>query len=222
MKTNNISPYTLAGLVLASIGAPIVIYIFGLRPATEPLTNAYVAAKELCIFLVAALLLLIVVKGERLGLDSIGLHSRHWGKSILRGLLLAVICFALLVLVLLLFQVVGISYGDGAESHRYDTISLWVMTLVVTRAGIVEEICYRGYMMERLEKISGRWVVYFLLPVLIFGLLHYKQGLGGMIIATVLGGVLAYAYWKKRDLKMNIIAHFLVDFIPNVLLPLFN
>ena len=220
MSSTRISPYTIVGLFLAFFGAPIVIYLFGLRPDTEPLTNAFVTAKELCIFGVAALLLLIVLKGERLGLSSIGLHNRHWGKSVLWGLLLAVICFAVLAGLLALFQLVGISFGQGEESHRYDHISLWVITLVVIRAGIVEEICYRGYIMERLEKISGKWLVYFLMPAVIFGLLHYKQGIGGIIIATVIGLVLAYAYWKKRDLKMNIIAHFIVDFIPNVLLPL--
>jgi hypothetical protein len=222
MNSEKVSPYTWAGLLLAFFGAPLVIYLFGLRPDSEPLTNAFLTAKEVAIFLVAALLLLLVVKGEKLNLNSIGLHNRHWGKSVLWGLLLAIICFAVLAGLLGLFQLVGISFGDGAESHKYDNISLWVMTLIVVRAGIVEEICYRGYIMERLEKISGKWVVYFLLPALIFGLLHYKQGIGGIIIATVMGLVLAYAYWKKRDLKMNIIAHFLVDFIPNVLLPLLS
>lgn len=220
MSSEKISPYTWVGLLLAFFGAPLVIYLFGLRPQAEPLTNAFVTTKEIAIFLVAALLLLLVVRGEKLGLNSIGLHNRHWGKSVFWGFLLAIICFAVLAGLLALFQLAGISFGDSSESHKYDDISLWVMTLIVIRAGIVEEICYRGYIMERLEKISGKWVVYFLLPALIFGLLHYKQGLGGIIIATVMGLILAYAYWKKRDLKMNIIAHFLVDFIPNVVLPL--
>lgn len=222
MDTTKISAVTITGLFLAFFGAPLVIYLFGLAPSTGLLTNTFVIARELSIFLVAGLLLMIITKGERLGLDSIGLHNNHWGRSFLWSLLLVVICFAALAGLLALFKLAGISFGDGSESHRYDAISLWVMALVVLRAGIVEEICYRGYIMERLEKISGKWVVYFLLPAVIFGLLHYKQGIGGIIIAFVLGLILAYAYWKKRDLKMNIMAHFLVDFIPNVLIPLFE
>jgi membrane protease YdiL (CAAX protease family) len=42
-----------------------------------------------------------------------------------------------------------------------------------------------------------------------------------MLIALVLGGILTGFYLWKRNLVANIFAHFLIDFIPNVLLPLF-
>ena len=93
---------------------------------------------------------------------------------------------------------------------------------MVLRAGIVEEICYRGYVIERLEKMTGNWIVYFLIPLIFFGAFHYKQGIGGIIISFVAGAILAVLYIKRRDLKANIITHFLVDFLPNVLLPLFS
>jgi membrane protease YdiL (CAAX protease family) len=38
-----------------------------------------------------------------------------------------------------------------------------------------------------------------------------------MLIAFALGLVMALTYRKTRDLKANIIAHFLIDFISNVL-----
>jgi CAAX protease family protein len=94
------------------------------------------------------------------------------------------------------------------------------MSIMVLRAGIVEEICYRGYMIERLEKLTGNWLVYFLAPLILFGAFHYKQGVPGIIIAFVSGAILAILYLKRRDLKANIITHFLVDFIPNVVIPL--
>jgi membrane protease YdiL (CAAX protease family) len=121
---------------------------------------------------------------------------------------------------LLALNALGISFGQGGEAQRYDQISLWAISFMVLRAGVVEELFYRGYIMERLEEISGRWLVYFLLPAIIFGLLHFRQGVGGILISFVLGLILAWFYWKKRDLKANIIAHFLVDFIPNVLVPI--
>ncbi|HEY7159967.1 MAG TPA: type II CAAX endopeptidase family protein [Acidobacteriota bacterium] len=213
---------TYLGLALALFGVPLLIYLFQSRVPPGPYSNEFVIAKELSIFALTGVLLLLITKGEKLGLDSIGLHNRNWGKSILWGLIGTVIAIAALALLLFIFPKVGIKFGEGGESVRYKNVSLWVMTLMVLRAGIVEEICYRGYAIERLEKLTGNWIVYFLLPLILFGLFHYKQGLGGIIISFVAGAILAVLYLKRRDLKANIITHFLVDFLPNVLLPLFS
>ena len=216
------SAITWVGLSIALFGAPLVIFLFQSMAPEGPFTNQFVLAKELCVFAVAGILILLILKGERLGLGSIGLHSRNWGKSILWGLLGVVIAGAALAILLFIFSKVGIAFGQGEDVGRYKNISLWVMFVMVLRAGIVEEICYRGYVIERLQKISGNWIVYFLIPLILFGLFHYRQGIGGIIISFVAGAILALLYLKRRDLKANIITHFLVDFIPNVLLPLIS
>jgi membrane protease YdiL (CAAX protease family) len=213
---------TYLGLTIALFGVPLLIYIFQSAAADGPFTNSFVVAKELSIFALTGLLLLLIVKGEKLGLDSIGLHNQNWGKSILWGLLGLIISAAALAILLFIFSKVGIEFGEGSEIARYKNISLWVMLLMVLRAGIVEEICYRGYVIERLQKISGNWIVYFLLPLILFGLFHFRQGIGGIIISFVAGAILAILYIKRRDLKANIITHFLVDFLPNVVLPLLS
>ena len=216
----NVRPITWLGLAPAFFGAPLVIFIFQSLSPPGPYTNTFVVAKELSVFAVAGLLLLLIFKGEKLGVDSIGLHSRNWGKSLLWGFLGVLISGAALAILLFIFSKVGISFGHATETDRYKNVSLWVFSLMVVRAGIVEEVCYRGYIIERLLQSTRNWLVYFLFPVIIFGLLHYRQGIGGIIIATVAGAILAQLYLKRRDLKANIITHFLVDFIPNVLIPL--
>jgi membrane protease YdiL (CAAX protease family) len=218
MALRNISPITLLGLVLAAAVAPLIISYYAYAFPGE-LTNWIVISRELLIFLAAAALILLILKGEKRSLSSIGLHNKHWGKSVLWGFLLMVVSIIAGLGCLLALNALGISFGQGGEAQRYDQISLWAISLMVLRAGVVEELFYRGYIMERLEEISGRWLVYFLLPAIIFGLLHFRQGVGGILISFVLGLILAWFYWKKRDLKANIIAHFLVDFIPNVLVP---
>jgi len=119
-----------------------------------------------------------------------------------------------------IFQLIGISFGQ--EDGKYTNISSWVLTVVMLRAGVVEELFYRGYIMERLYKITNNRIIYLITPSIIFGLLHYRQGIGGIIIATATGLLFSYFYWRKRDLKINIMAHFLADFIPNVLIPMIN
>ena len=210
---------TWIGLLLALFGVPLVILIITRTAPEGPLTNLFVVERELSVFAVTGVLLLLIVKGEKLGLDSIGLYFHDWGKSILWGLLGVLIVGAALAIVFLFFHLAGISFGQGSEIGRYRNVSLWTFTFMVLRAGIVEEFCYRGYVIERLEKITGNWVVYLLIPLFLFAAFHYKQGVGGMIIAFVAGGILAGLYLKRRDLKANMITHFLVDFIPNVLIP---
>lgn len=217
MKTS-ISAFTVTGMFLAFFGATIVLTIFN-QFVPGQLTDKEVIIRELSVFAVAGVLIWIIYAGEKLDINSIGLHNRHWGKSLLLSLILVLLSLIVTVICIMIFKVVGISFGESGGS-RYDNISPGVMTLIMLRAGVVEEICYRGYLIERLEKISSSWLVFFLLPSLVFGLLHYKQGIGGVIVALALGLLISYVYWKKRDLKANIIAHFTVDFIPNVLLPL--
>lgn len=221
-RTSTTPAITWMGLALALFGAPLVIFIFQSSAPPGPFTNLFVLEKELSVFAVAGILILLILKGEKLGLDSIGLHSRNWGKSILWGFLGAVIVAGALAILLFIFSKVGISFGHGSDIGRYKNVSLWVMSFMVLRAGIVEEICYRGYVIERLQKITGNWLVYFLIPLIIFGAFHYRQGIGGIIISFVAGAILAVLYLKRRDLKANIIAHFLVDFIPNVLIPVLS
>lgn len=213
---------TWIGLFIALFAVPLVIFVFQSMAPPGPLTNLFVLEKEISVFLVCAILLLLIKYGEKLGLESIGLHNRNWGKSILWGLIGAVISFAALAILLFIFKKVGIPFGHGAESDRYKNVSLWVMSFMVLRAGIVEEICYRGYVIERLEKMTGHWFFYFLFPLILFGLFHYRQGIGGIIISFIAGVILAVLYLKRRDLKANIITHFLVDFVPNVLFPLLS
>ena len=172
--------------------------------------------------MLAGILILVIIHGEKESLRSIGLHNDHWGKSIGLAILLTIISFVILLLIVAILPYFNVQVGGG-ESARYDSISLWTMLFVVTRAGIVEELFYRGYLMERLNKISnGNQWVYFVLPLVVFALAHYKQGVQGIFISFVAGLILAVAYWKKRDLKANIMAHFLVDCIPNVLVPAFG
>ena len=207
---------TYVGLVIALFGVPLIVFLYSLFIVNQ-YTDAIVIAKEASIFLLLTLLLFIIVKQP---LQSIGLHNKNWLKSIKLGIGVGILMFVAIIICALILEQFDIPVG-GNEGRKYESISLWTMSLVTIRAGIVEEVCYRGYVMERLEKLSkGNFWIYFVIPVVLFSLAHYSQGVAGFVISFVAGAIMAYVYWKKRDLKANIIAHFLVDFVPNVLLQL--
>jgi membrane protease YdiL (CAAX protease family) len=60
------------------------------------------------------------------------------------------------------------------------------------------------------------------IPAVIFGLSHWTGGWENIVIALVLGAILAAFYLRHRDLFANMIGHFMVDFVANVLPALFS
>jgi uncharacterized protein len=209
-------PWTVIGLVIALLGLPAIVIGYRLVVA-DPTAGANVALRETAILALVALLLWIVVKGERQPLSSIGVG----GTGVWRTLGWALVLMLLIVLGLAgclgLFALTGVHYGQGSAPL---SVSMWATALTTARAGIAEEVFYRGYAIERIEALTGsRWAAA-LIPLIMFAAFHYRQGLPGIVVALVLGAILTAFYLWKRNLIANIIAHFLVDFIPNVLLPL--
>jgi uncharacterized protein len=96
---------------------------------------------------------------------SIGLGTARWWKSILWGFVLALVS-AVVVGVLAYVT----RYGNGPGSAPFEKLPLWLITAIVLRAGVVEELFYRGFAIERLRMIGlGRfWSI--AIPLVIFSL----------------------------------------------------
>ena len=182
----------------------------------EP-TFASAVLKEALIWLNAVALIVIIRRGEHLSLRSIGLGTARWWKSILWGFIIAIVSA---VAVLALAHVTG--YGHGPGSSAFEKLPLWLITAIVLRAGVVEELFYRGYSIERLRLVGlGRfWSV--AIPLVIFSLGHWSGGVANILIAFAAGLILTGFYLWRRDLVANMIGHGLVDFVANVLPKLFS
>lgn len=206
---------TWLGFVVAALGPTAILLLFKRLTPAGPLTDGWVVARELALLALTGLLLVLVVRGERRNVESIGLHGRHWGRSLLHAIGLYLACMAAALVCAGLSRMLG--FSEGVPFRLYQHVSPWALSLVMVRAGVMEEICYRGFLMARLEEIGRHWLFSLVLPALYFGLLHYTQGPRGILIAFGVGLVLGASFRFTRDLKANIIAHFLVDFIANVL-----
>lgn len=210
--------FTFLGIVISYVTISGVNWIFKTYNG-EVLNNAQVVSKELIILAVVALLLLLIKRGERLGLDSIGLTFSNYGKSLKLSLLIIVSTVVAAIAAVLISQAVGWSFG---ESKAFDNLSPLVVTLIVIRAGVAEEVFMRGYLLERFTTLTGSKTAAAALSLIPFALLHYPgQGWAGVLVSFAAGAVLTFFYFRYRDLKANVFAHFMVDFIPNVILPLF-
>jgi membrane protease YdiL (CAAX protease family) len=218
ISRKNLAP-TFVGLAIALFALPVFMATY--RAITgENHSNWQVLGREIAIFLLVGLLLWIVKRWELLPLTSIGLRVDMLRTSLLRGLWLAVIVLAATVGLYLLLRGVGVHLGEDRGNVFHP--SLLVVTVSMLRAGVAEEIFYRGFAIERLQSLTGSKLLAGLVPLTIFAASHYRQGVGGIVAAFVLGGILTVSYVKFRDLLANITAHFLGDFVLNVFLPLIS
>jgi membrane protease YdiL (CAAX protease family) len=173
--------------------------------------------KESLIWLCAIALLIVIRRGERLPLTSVGIGTSTWWKSILWGLVIAVVCAIVGAGIAALTH-----YGHGPGAAAFENLPLWLISVIVLRAGVVEEFFYRGYAIERLKALGLNRYWAAAIPLIIFALGHWTGGAANILIALALGGILAAFYLWRRDLVANMIGHFTVDFVANVLPRLFS
>ena len=201
---------TWLGLFIALFGMLIVRQVVNYFWPTPTFASA--VTKEVGMWLVAIVLLVIIRLGEGLPLTSIGLGTARWGKSILWGFLLGLVC---LLVGGGLVALTGFTGGEAGKA--FEKLPVWLVSLIVVRAGVVEELCYRGYAIERLHALGLPRGLAAGVPLLIFGVGHWTGGWANILIALVLGGMLALFFIWRRDLVANMIGHWFVDFIGNVL-----
>ena len=87
-----------------------------------------------------------------------------------------------------------------------------------TSAGFVEEMIFRGYLMNRLADLFGHkfwgWTIALLLQAAIFGSAHAYEGLDGMITVGIYGLLIGLLYFAtNRNLWVCAITHALTDTI---------
>lgn len=209
-----VSRTTWAGLAIALFGMVAIRQVFVFFVPETTFTSAIL--KEGLIWVSALALIVIIRRGEHLSLRSIGIGTARWWKSILWGFIIATVS---MVVVGALVYLTG--YGHGPGSAAFEKLPLWLVTAIVFRAGVVEELFYRGYALERLQLIglSRFWSV--AIPLVIFSLGHWSGGAANILIAFAAGLILTGFYLWRRDLVANMIGHGLVDFVANVLPKLF-
>lgn len=182
-------------------------------------TLTFVAAlwKESLIWLCVIALLFVIRKGERLSLRSVGIGTASWIKSVLWGAVLAIGCALVGGTIATLTH-----YGHSDSAEAFSRLPVWLMSVICVRAGVAEELFFRGYAIERLEALGLNRFVSAAIPLVIFAVGHWTGGWPNIVIALALGAILSAFYLWRRDLVANIIGHFLVDFVANVLPRLFS
>jgi membrane protease YdiL (CAAX protease family) len=206
---------TALGLLIAMFGTSLL-----LETLPAPVSLPLYLLRESAIFLLFGTLLLLIRYGERLPFSSIGWHTDRLGNAALWGLLGFVATYAAIIPCVLLAQF--LHWKVGAQVPPKFHPPLWAVSIQMLRAGITEEAFRNGYALERLWSVTGsRWLA-LAITMLPFAFFHFRQGPAGILIAGAAGLVLSLIYLRRRSLPAVMLAHFSVDFVPNVLLPLFG
>jgi membrane protease YdiL (CAAX protease family) len=167
--------------------------------------------RELVFWLMTVLLLSYVLFGERRSLGSIGLVKPSW-KSLVWGVGGAAVTVAgLAVIYLVIFPALGLP-AEEQQLGGLLALPLWLRVALVTRAAVFEELCYRGFAIERITESSGKRWLAALVSLALFTLGHLDYwGWTHLIVAGFGGLVLTVLYLLRRDLASNMLAHWLTD-----------
>jgi CAAX protease family protein len=186
----------------------------GLLSAVSPGDDAAARLGRQIVWLMIGLALLVWVRWvERLPLSSIGLKRPNratfgWGVAGAVALIGSfVLCYALILPLL----------GLRVDVQRTGSIirnAYWLQLVIFVFAAFIEEIIYRGYIIERIEALTGSKWLAFAISVTAFTLVHLSSWAVSQLIVVAFGAVImGVLYLWKRDLVMVMIAHCLADVV---------
>ncbi len=195
-------------LILSSMGSA-----YGLMGETSP---GFVAMAVSVIFTDLALLTLVfyfVWRNDE-SFQRIGWHVGKGWREIGWGLLLFLpVTFGLNVLAYVL-RAAGVAERPLPSFLTIQGYLNILLALVLTSVvAVAEETIFRGYLILRLQTVTGNTAVAVLLATAIFSFGHIYEGAAGLLGVFFLGLVFAWIYLWRGSLIAPVILHFLQDFI---------
>ncbi len=109
-----------------------------------------------------------------------------------------------------------------AGVRRLAEFSLFLRVLMILTAAVTEEIRYRGYLIERLNQLTGRIGLSAAISWLVFFLVHLPGWSLGGAVQIGLGSVVLYAlYVWRRNLLACMTMHLLNNTVAFLVVPAF-
>jgi uncharacterized protein len=197
----------------SALGVLLALGFFSLPVGSWVHDDAGVAnrlAFELIVWAWVAGILLYVVRIEGRPLSSIGFRAVGLKDGII-AILAGILILALLALILLVVFP-ALNWSESSQESSILSLPYWLNVLIVVRAAVSEEILFRGYPLERLEELTGSRAIAGVVTCVVFTLDHISfWGWHHIFIAGSAGAALTVLYLWRRNIWLNMIAHFIVD-----------
>lgn len=190
---------------------------FGLLPIPTLLVHgdsiAEMLAREAIWWSLALVMLLWLAFVERKPLESIGFRRPTWKGAAVAILAAALVTAFMVVQFAVIIPLFHLN-PDAALAKQQATLKTpyWFRVLLVSRAAFVEEVLFRGYVIEKVRQLSGSTALAVVVSIAAFTYGHlHGWGIVHLIPVAAGGAVFALLYVWRRDLPSNILAHFLAD-----------
>lgn len=154
---------------------------------------------------------------------SVGLsRPTNWLNTIAVSIILAILfqVISIWVIVPTLGTLTNTPLDLSQFTPLRSNLSLFVVSLIAswTYAAFIEELAYRGYLLNRLKDLFGAgrlgWVLAAIISSTLFGLGHTYQGISGMADTFLAACMMVGVYFLgKRNLWSPIIVHGMKDTI---------
>ncbi|HEX3471887.1 MAG TPA: type II CAAX endopeptidase family protein [Silvibacterium sp.] len=133
--------------------------------------------------------------------------------------LMAVIVLAAIAAVLRVLHLIQVQKAVIALAPRNGWEAVLWIALSIT-AGIVEELVFRGYLLQQFASIREKLWIGALASSLLFGAAHGYEGLGSMIAITAYGAMFCALTIQRKSLRPGMIAHAWHDSVTGIALAL--
>lgn len=150
-------------------------------------------------------------------------RPKSWVRTILMGVGVTV---GIIVSFAVLMPLIQLAFPNTQQDlSRFDFLRGDVPNLIINvvaiwfTAGFLEELLWRGYLMNRLVDLQGKgtklaWGIALVGSAIVFGLGHTYQGLGGVVNITAVGLLFGAAFLTvRRNLWPLIFTHAVLDTI---------
>jgi len=155
---------------------------------------------------VALAVLGVVVGVEDRPLASVGVRRPAW-RDLAYLVGTAAVVLAVFVVGPTVLATVGLPVADGVSSLE-STPGIGVALVGAVTTGVVEEVLYRGYPLERLLEYTDSAVVAGTLTVVVFTLAHLVTWpIGNVVLVATVSVVLTVVYLRRRTLFPVVGAH---------------
>ncbi len=165
------------------------------------------------------LIIAVILRYRRQSVRSVGFRRGKLALNVLIGIGAVAVAFGLSVVTNLLLWLAWPELPDQMEENARRILDM-VPKLhplgfagVAVMIGIYEELLFRGFLMTRLRRASGSWIVAVLISTAIFTALHaLDQMPAALVPITILSVVFSVATIWRRSIVPAIIAHTLWNF----------
>ena len=171
-------------------------------------------------FLIGLGVALVTFWAVRWNWSYFGIGRLEWGPTLLGAL-----GYTLLIIFLVDFLLTPMVEHYTNQTHdlsgldfiKGDFLNLLLFTLFMwVVAAFGEEFFYRGYIMKRIAALFGgsnnAWILGAVLSSSAFGIVHFYQGISGVITTAVVGCILAMAFYRNRNnLVICMLTHGIYD-----------